>query len=199
MNITIIGAGNIGGTLGKKWAAAGHQIWFGVRNPDRSKFDELRSVGEICAIDQALKHGEVVLLAQPGDAVADFAATHGATLADKTVIDATNNIHGRDFHSLALLAEKAPTAQLVRAFNNLGWECFKSPSINGEPIDLFYCAHAASRPVADKLIADAGLRPIYIGDVDTAPVVDGIARLWFSLVFGQKHGRHLAFKLMEEN
>jgi hypothetical protein len=32
MKIAIIGGGNIGGTLGKKWAKAGHQVVFGVRN-----------------------------------------------------------------------------------------------------------------------------------------------------------------------
>ena len=34
MNIGIVGAGNIGGTLGRKWAEAGHDVTFGVRHPD---------------------------------------------------------------------------------------------------------------------------------------------------------------------
>jgi 8-hydroxy-5-deazaflavin:NADPH oxidoreductase len=33
MNIAIIGAGNVGSTLGKAWAKKGHDILFGVRNP----------------------------------------------------------------------------------------------------------------------------------------------------------------------
>ncbi|MBK7084480.1 MAG: NAD(P)-binding domain-containing protein [Flavobacteriales bacterium] len=33
MTITIIGAGNIGGTLAEKWKAAGHSILIGARNP----------------------------------------------------------------------------------------------------------------------------------------------------------------------
>ncbi len=36
MKIAIIGAGNVGGTLGAAWAQnAGHEILFGVRNPKR--------------------------------------------------------------------------------------------------------------------------------------------------------------------
>jgi predicted dinucleotide-binding enzyme len=31
MTITIIGAGNIGGTLAEKWKAAGHDILIGAR------------------------------------------------------------------------------------------------------------------------------------------------------------------------
>jgi hypothetical protein len=33
MKITIIGAGNIGRTLGSKWAQVDHQVTYGVRNP----------------------------------------------------------------------------------------------------------------------------------------------------------------------
>ena len=32
MKIAILGAGNIGGTLGKKWLKAGHEVIFGVRD-----------------------------------------------------------------------------------------------------------------------------------------------------------------------
>jgi predicted dinucleotide-binding enzyme len=35
INIAILGAGHIGGTLGRKWAAAGHDIFFGVRDPEK--------------------------------------------------------------------------------------------------------------------------------------------------------------------
>jgi ketopantoate reductase len=33
MNIGIIGAGNVGGTLGTRWARNGHNVAFGVRDP----------------------------------------------------------------------------------------------------------------------------------------------------------------------
>src|SRR5450631_684426 len=37
MKIAIIGAGNVGGALGKSWAKAGHTIFFGVRDPAGGK------------------------------------------------------------------------------------------------------------------------------------------------------------------
>ena len=37
MKISILGAGNVGGTLGKKWANKGHLVFFGVRHPDDEK------------------------------------------------------------------------------------------------------------------------------------------------------------------
>src|SRR5215467_2824174 len=33
MEIGVIGAGNVGGTLGRRWAQAGHTVIFGVREP----------------------------------------------------------------------------------------------------------------------------------------------------------------------
>jgi predicted dinucleotide-binding enzyme len=33
-DIAVIGAGNIGGTLGRTWAAAGHSVTYGARNPE---------------------------------------------------------------------------------------------------------------------------------------------------------------------
>ena len=38
-SIGILGAGNVGQTLGMKWSLAGHKISFGVRDP--AKYSEL--------------------------------------------------------------------------------------------------------------------------------------------------------------
>ncbi|HEV2582554.1 MAG TPA: NAD(P)-binding domain-containing protein, partial [Ktedonobacteraceae bacterium] len=40
--ITVLGAGNIGGTLGRKWATAGHQVAFGVSDPNGERAQKLR-------------------------------------------------------------------------------------------------------------------------------------------------------------
>jgi hypothetical protein len=198
MKIGIIGAGNIGGTLGRTWAAAGHTIQFGVRNPGDAKFDPLRAVGAVSEAGEAAAFGEVVLLALPGAAAADFATAHADALAGKIVIDATNNVRGAEMNCLALMAQKSPDARLVRAFNTLGWENFANPNIGGVQIDLFFCGSPAARATAEQLIADIGLRPIYIGDIDTTAALDGMTRVWFALVFGQGYKRKTALKLLTD-
>lgn len=198
MKIAIIGAGNIGSTLGKKWGAAGHEVLFGVRNVADSKFDGLRPLGSVVPVAESLKGAGVVLLSLPGGAVAEFAAQHGADLAGKVVIDATNNVRSPEMHSIPVLREKAPSAHLGRAFNTLGWENFANPQINGVPIDLFYCAAPAAQETVAALITAVGLHPIYVGDVEVANTLDGMTRMWFALVFGQNKGRRVAFKLMTE-
>jgi len=78
LTIAVLGAGNIGGTLGKKWQAAGYQVRFGMRDPGGKHAQALRvEFGDqvtIGTIGDALKGGpEVVLVALPG-AVVDLIA-----------------------------------------------------------------------------------------------------------------------------
>jgi len=63
----VIGKGNIGGTLGSKWRAAGHDVVYGARDGSGQGPGgaPVRSIGD------ALKDAEVVLLAVPGQAVPD--------------------------------------------------------------------------------------------------------------------------------
>lgn len=199
MIIGIIGAGNIGSTLGRKWAAANHTVKFGVRDPADAKYGDLRGIGAVVSISEAAGFGEVILLALPGAAVAAFAAEHGQKLAGKILIDATNNMRAAEMNSLAVLAEIALDAQLVRAFSTLGWENFAEPEIAGTQIDLFFCGTTSARSKVEQLISDVGLRPIYIGDIDTAATLDNMTRLWFTLSFAQGYGRRTAFRMLSEH
>jgi len=204
MNIAIIGSGNIGGTLGAKWSAAGHRVVFGARDPQSPKTRAaLASAGPNAQVDineEAAAGAEVVLLALPGAAVAEAASALGPALNGKIVIDATNQFGQPVLNGITAITAAAPQASVVRAFNSLGWECFAEPTIGGVQVDLLYCGpDGAPRDVIERLIAEVGLRPIRVGDLAQAPVVDGVGALWGALVFGQHKGRHLAFKvLMDE-
>ena len=184
----MIGAGTIGRTLGAKWAAAGHEVVYGVRSPGAPRTEP---------ITDAVASAEVVALAIPGAAAKDLIAALGAGLAGKVVIDATNDVQGDG--KLHALDELAEGAHPVRAFNTLGWENFADPVIDGVVADLFYAAEEGqAKEVADRLIADVGLRPVWLGGVETFDLVDSLTRLWFTLAFQRKLGRRLAFKMLVE-
>ena len=135
------------------------------------------------------------MLAVPGAAAKDVLASLGAALAGKVVIDATNDVQGTG--SLHALEELTDGAHPVRAFNTLGWENFADPVFDGVTADLFYAAEEGrAQEVADRLIADVGLRPVWLGGVDTFDLVDSLTRLWFTLAFQRKLGRRLAFKML---
>ena len=41
--IAVLGAGNIGGTLGRKWVRAGHTVTFGVKDPAGDRAQALKA------------------------------------------------------------------------------------------------------------------------------------------------------------
>lgn len=156
MKIAVIGAGNIGGTLGGKWAAAGHEVVYGVRSP---------GAPGTAAVADAVAGAEVVVLAVPGGAAKDVLFSLDGALAGKVLIDATNDVQGAG--KLHGLDELADGAHPVRAFNTLGWENFADPVFDGVVADLFYAAEEGrAKEVADRLIADVGLEPVWLGGVD---------------------------------
>ena len=95
-------------------------------------------------------------------------------------------------------ALSVPNAHLVRAFNSYGFDVFEDPALGGTQADLFYAGpDGEPRERVEKLIEDAGLRPIWIGaGVESAEVVDGVLRLWFTL--SRRRGRRIAFKLISD-
>ena len=73
MNITIIGAGNIGGGLGRIWTEKGHNIFFGARNPSSDKTKKmlttLGDTAKVMFIKDAAAQSDVIVLATPWEAV----------------------------------------------------------------------------------------------------------------------------------
>ncbi len=199
MKIAVLGAKIIGSTLARKWARAGHEVMFGVRTVDNPETQALaRELGAaVGTVAEAVAFGEAVVFAIPGGAMDETIAAHGPALAGKIVIDAANRMGGGPMNSAAAFAAHAPGAQVFRAFNSLGWENFENPLFDGVQADLFYCGPAgAGQGAVEGLIRDVGLRPMRVGDLGQAGLVDMIGSLWFALAFGQGMGRNLAFKVL---
>src|SRR4051794_1098423 len=181
MRIAVIGSGNIGSTLGKAWERAGHSVSFGSRKPDPP---------ETVAIVDAIADAEALLLAIPGAAVEDFAAEHGGSLGDRIIIDATNRLGEGTMNGSAAIAQHARDARYVRAFNSVGFEIMADP---GEAT-LFWCG--PDDEAIESLVTDVGFRSARVGDADAVDVVDGVGRLWLTLVFRAGYPRQIAFKLL---
>jgi predicted dinucleotide-binding enzyme len=202
LKIAILGAGNIGGTLGKKWLAAGHEVIFGVRDGQSVKTKaSLENVGgkiRAVSVEEAVRFGEAVLVSVPWGAVPDLVTTHASGLANKIIMDATNNFAGPVINNIERIKEKVPSAAIYRAFNSLGWELFANPQFGQTQVDMFYSGpDDAHRPVVEDLIKEIGVRPIWVGDNDRAVIVDNVGALWVTLVFQRGRSRRIAFKLLE--
>jgi predicted dinucleotide-binding enzyme len=188
MKIAVIGTGNIGGTLGRRWLAAGHEVVYG----SRAASGEGPGGGPQLAIGDALDGAEAVLLAVPGGAVADVVSAGGTALDDKIVIDAVNRMGQPEVNSRAAIAAAAPGARYVRAFNTLGWENFADPRPGSA---LFFAADPSARAAAEELITAVGLEPVFAGDADACGTVDALLPLWFALVKHNGGNRHVALRI----
>jgi predicted dinucleotide-binding enzyme len=196
MRIAVIGTGNIGGTLGRAWARAGHHVTFGSRHADDTEpaGDTAATVADLAG---ALEGAEVVLVALPSSAVDDFLAEHGGAVGGVLVIDATNRIGAPVANAAVQIAQAAPHARYARAFNTLGWENFAEPRFDGVPADLFFSAPEDARSTVEELINDVGLRPAFLGE-GKQDVVDYVLPLWFNLVQANGGNRHLAFRVLRD-
>jgi 8-hydroxy-5-deazaflavin:NADPH oxidoreductase len=189
MRIAVIGTGNIGGTLGQRWAAAGHDVVYGGRSEGGSG----PGGAPVTSIASAIDGAEVVLLAIPGPAVADVVGSHGPALAGKIVIDAANRMDQAEHNSHAAIAAGAAGAHYARAFNTLGWENFAAPPAGAS---LMFAADPEARPATEELIRAVGLEPVFVGDANAAGTVDGLLPLWFALVQQSGGNRRLAFRVV---
>ncbi len=192
MEIAIIGTGFIGGVLGKALSGAGHRVTFGSRHPDH---DEVGSgtTAAVASIGDALARAEAVILAIPGGAVAGLAAEHGGALADKLVIDATNQMGRPVANGRAALPV---TVRYARAFNAVGGENLADPVFAEGRADLFFSAPEQDRSDVETIIEGVGLRPIYVGE-DEEALIDDLFQLWVTLAVKQGRGRRLALRLLE--
>jgi predicted dinucleotide-binding enzyme len=133
---------NIGGTLGRKWAAAGHTIVFGVREVSNSKAGAAAVAAggntRVDTIANAIAGAEVVVYAFPGAVMAASLRDDGAGLDRKIVIDTTNQFGQPVMNAIATILAAAPNAIVYRAFNSVGFENMAEPLIDGIQADMLY-------------------------------------------------------------
>lgn len=198
MRIGILGAGNIGSTLGKKWAASGHRVMFGVRAPDSEDVQQLvQTLGgqaHAGSVSEAVAFGDVVVIAVPAAAVQQV-VHEGRDWAGKLVIDATNRFNPPTPSLSEELAGWAEGALIVKAFNSAGFEVLENPEFEGQQADTFICGDDAnSKDIVTKLAQELGMGVIDAGALSSAPMLDSLCKLWIQL--SKTIGREHAFKML---
>ena len=208
MKIAILGSGHVGATLGKAWAARGHEITFGVRDPKGHKAqDAVKATGgkaHALSPKEAATAAEVVVLATPWANTQDAVRSAGE-FAGKVVVDATNPL-AEDFTSLALghttsaaeeVARWAKGGRVVKCFNTIGAEHMATPKVAGQSATMFLCGDdAAAKKTAERLAKELGFDALDAGPLRQARLLEPLAMLWISLAFQQKLGTGIAFKLL---
>jgi predicted dinucleotide-binding enzyme len=213
MRIAIVGAGNVGGTLGRRFAALGHDVAFGVRNPAEGASavkggDDLPARSRVASVGDAVKGAEVVVLATPWNGVRDALEEAGASrgaLDGVVLVDSTNPL-GANF-SLDVgpggesggerVQAMAPRARVVKAFNTTGFNNMVNPVYGGEPTVMCYAGgDAAAKATVRELVAALGFDPVDAGPLRRARELEHLASLWIYLAYGGGLGREIAFRLV---
>lgn len=184
MKIAILGAGNVGGTLGTAWAARGHDIVFGVREPGAAKVKALvQQAGTRTRADgvsEAVAAGQVVVLATPWSA-AEAAVRTARDWGGKILVDATNPLT-EDVSGLALghttsggeqVARWATGARVVKAFNTIGPVHMAQPTFGTERASMFLCGDdAAAKDTVAGLARELGFDPVDAGPLRQARLLE---------------------------
>lgn len=203
MNIAVLGSGRIGGTLGRIWAHAGHQVVFGVHKEGSKSIEDLRTQGlpntRFLPFPAATEEAEVVLLATPFPVVREVLEACGGC-AGKLLIDATNALPAPPAGfttGTEAIASWAPSATLVKAFNSTGHDNVANPNYGGISIDTYICGDdPAAKEKVQALAGEAGFTCIDVGDLRQAQLLESLAKLWIQLAYGQNRGTQIAFKLL---
>ena len=209
MKIGILGAGNVGGTLGRKLAQAGHTVFFGVPNPADGKAQNLvRELGgraQAGTVVEAAAFGETIILATPWPATEAAIQVAGEHLQGKAVIDATNPLtpdftqHERGFTTSGAeqVAAWAPGASVFKAFNQTGWPNMAEPKYGEDIAVMFVCGDDERRkPEVLRLVSDVGFEAIDAGKLVVARLLEPLAMLWIHLAFAQSQGLDFAFTIL---
>lgn len=210
MRIAVIGAGRVGGTLGRRWAEAGHAVVFGVRDPIAGT--PLPGATRMAAVRDAGTGADVVVLATPWAAVPEALAALGAAegaLDGVTLVDATNPIapglrlqgdaEGRS--GAERVQQWVPDARVVKAFNTTGVENMANPRYGEHTAAMLYAGdHADAKARVRTLAEDLGFEAFDAGPLARARELEHLALVWIGLATGAggapAQGRGIAFGLL---
>jgi predicted dinucleotide-binding enzyme len=155
MKITVVGRGNVGGGLAKRWEAAGHDVTaLGRDGGDASDAD-------------------VVVVALPSGAIAE-ALSKVSGLDGKIAIDTMNAFRGRDesFESLTHQVKSIVGGPMGKSFNINFATLYDRIEEQPDRPGSFYVAEDGAREITEQLIRDAGYDPISVGGLENARLLE---------------------------
>lgn len=208
MKIAILGAGNVGGTLGRAFASVGHTIFFGVPNPKDEKNEKLlESIGpnaSVGTVPEAVKFAELIVLATPWSATQSALKSAGS-LSGKVVVDYTNPLKddlsgltvGHTTSAAEQVAEWAIGAKVCKTFNQTGFQNMANPKFKSGNAVMFVCGDdAESKKTVLQLAQQIGFEAIDAGSLSVARLLEPLAMLWIHLAYKTGLGRDFAFGIL---
>jgi len=193
--IAIVGTGNVGATLGKRFVELGRPITFGSRDPESQRVRSLvASMGARASAANpaaAAKACPIIVFAVPWEA-AETSLLGLGNLDGKIVVDVTNPLDVRDGREIPLAVPNsgaeliqawAPRARIVKALNTVNYRVMATPGVAGGPVSVPLSGDdAAAKETIARLVTEIGLAPVDVGPLRTARYTENMALLYVSLL-----------------
>lgn len=195
MRISIIGTGNMARAIGTRALAGGHEVTIRGKDEEhtRAAVSELEDAGDGSVsgtVDGEPIDGDLVILAVYYDDARVVVERYADQLAGKTVVDITNPVNESydalvvppDSSATQELAQLAPEARFVKAFNTTFANTLRSGEVAGEPLDVLIAGDDGDAKAAvAQLAEDGGLRPIDVGASSRARELEALGLLHMSV------------------
>ena len=204
--IAILGAGNVGASLGVNLCRHGFPVRFGVRagSDDAELLARCEGKAQATSVADAAAWADVVFLALPAGAVVEVARAAG-DLTGKILVDCSNPVGWTpegptlqppaDGSVAAALAKAIPGARVVKGFNGFGAEFHLDPRVGGAAADVYLAGDdAAAKGVVASIADRAGFSAIDAGPLRNAALLESLAVLWIHLALKGGKGGEGAFK-----
>lgn len=203
VKIGIIGAGRVGSTLGRRWSGCGHEIVYGVRDLDDSKYADLSDHAQVVSAQQAARDADIVLLSVHWPAARAAVESIKAELEGKILIDCTNPV-GADLGPAKSAAELiqgwAPTCTVVKAFNQIGSNIMEDPLLEERKTALFVAGSSAEAcTLVEGLATELDFDVIKMPSLSDAHLLEAYAMIWIKMSYQLGYGREFAFSLLKRN
>jgi predicted dinucleotide-binding enzyme len=206
MDITIIGTGNMARGIATRALAGGNRVTLLGTSTEKSQAlaDELSGDVRAGAVGDELE-GDVVVLAVWYQALDDVLSRYGDQLDGKVVVDITNPVDPESFQPLTVeagsaaqeIAQKAPGAKVVKAFNTTFAGTLVQGEVGGQPLDVFIASDDEdAKGVLRRLAEDAGLRCVDAGPLAHAHQLEGLGYLHMAIQDGLGTGYGSTVKVL---
>jgi 8-hydroxy-5-deazaflavin:NADPH oxidoreductase len=192
MHVTIIGTGNMARGIGKRALTGGHDVTVVGKNSEHAEgaVAALRDGNGNGSVDGAVAGdplaGDLVVLAVYYDDARAAVEAMRDDLADKPVVDVTNPVNDSfdglvvppDSSATEELAQTAPSARFVKAFNTTFASTLQAGEVGGQPLDVLIAGddEGAKEAVA-TLVRDGGLNPVDVGGQRRARELESLGLL----------------------
>lgn len=193
MEVTIIGAGNMGRGIATRAVAGGHDVEIVDRDPAeaRALADELGGSAQAHDGTSAFR-GEIVVFAVYYPGIKDAVQEHSERLAGRVVVDITNPVDTETWDRLATppgtsaaeeVAQLVPDGTpVVKAFNTTFAPTLVAGEVDGRQLDVLIAGDdAGAKQKVSQLVADGGLRPLDVGPLARAQQLEQLGFLHISI------------------